>query len=393
MGCAPRALEVGLRTVWWVAALLSVAGLTGCSDQGDDEASGGAGKSGQTAGDAASGGNGSGGRAGTGGAGTAARGGSGAADAGGGDGGSGGDQNSVGTPDADGGQIMTGTIGRPAYPSGSLAQTTAGCMIAKNDSLKCWMASPLLSADEFITLPVPGPYDAVYIEQSQNGIPFRCAHLQAGGYACYPLNSWQAPAAGREYAQLALGSQQSCGLLASGVVECWDDAGPTVGPAGTFIQIDAQADVSCGLHADGSGECWGGASSYNVFPANERLQQFSAGIPMTCGLNLDSHVVCWGVVGDAVVPTDRAQQVEVGTDYACALMQDGHVECFSEQDASQFAAAFELPPADRRFRELNGSYKTVCGITVENEVWCWGQNQPFTQIVDSMGQPIIARSR
>jgi len=284
----------------------------------------------------------------------------------------------IGSPDA-------GPGGGSPVSTHLIAHGTDGCVITRDGTPQCWdtFGSPASS-------PFPETFVAVYGGPvDRNG--WLCLRDSAGGYSCD--GGGGRPPSEHRVTDIAIGNAfTSCGLRSDQTIVCWDvsvgTATPSpIAPSGPFAQIAAGPDVFCGLRADGTGECWGDSASEYAFPADARFVQFSLGMRLACGVTAAGAVVCWGPnIAEIRVPppTSGVRSVHVGASAGCALMEDGRAACFgSEIDPS-------LDPPEHRFRELAPGYRSSCGISTDDLVWCWERGLS-KQMFDQTGQPLLAR--
>ena len=86
-------------------------------------------------------------------------------------------------------------------------------------------------------------------------------------------------------------------------------------------------------------------------------------------------------VGDSAVQQSlRLLDVVAGQAFGCALSSDGSVHCWGANDKGQLgigtmdSASHGVTrlPGDLRFRSLRAGFNTVCGVTEQNDAFCWG---------------------
>ena len=86
------------------------------------------------------------------------------------------------------------------------------------------------------------------------------------------------------------------------------------------------------------------------------------------------------VAGSAIQQSPRLIDVVAGLSFGCALSSDGSVHCWGANDKGQLGIGtmdsashgVTRMPGDLRFRSLRAGYNTVCGVTEQNDAFCWG---------------------
>ena len=227
------------------------------------------------------------------------------------------------------------------------------------------------------------------------------------------------------FAAVEVGGTHACGLDEAGAVFCWGDnlfgqlgngeGGSSliarrepqrVRGQSVFSKVSAGTTHTCALAVDRRAFCWGsndegelgnGASANGMIemapvPVAGELEfvELSAGFRHTCGVTIDEALYCWGdnFYGQLGLPSStlmrrtvparvegelRFAAVEAGRFTTCALTVDGEVYCFGN--------VFEVHPqvpvfglarvgGDHPFRELGGP---SCGRTSEGAVHCWNE--------------------
>jgi alpha-tubulin suppressor-like RCC1 family protein len=214
--------------------------------------------------------------------------------------------------------------------------------------------------------------------QAEEGLRCVCdPGYEEDGQGCVALG----PPAEAPWLRLALGDRHSCGLLASGHVQCWgDDSAGQVSDSPTFFlsELAAGGSHNCGLRADdGETWCWGeAADGRTAAPLGVLFRELAAGRRHTCGLrDSDGGVECWGANdhGQLQAPVGlEAQAITAGARHSCALgASDGEAVCWGDNQAGQAS-----PPRDVAFRALSAGDEHTCGIRAgDGLVECWGSDQ------------------
>ncbi len=244
-----------------------------------------------------------------------------------------------------------------------------------------------------------------------------------------PGGPWKAVAAGAEH---------TCALDMSGVVSCWGQnssgqlgtgnttSSPTpvaVSAPVAFVGVAAGGLQSCAWDASGVAYCWGsnvtGAlgitnpSSYTPTPVltGFRFTSIEAGESYTCGVTTATQAVCWGTnvtgqlgVGAAggqpfpTVISTNPVTLSLGASaeatilsHTCAIVTGGRAWCWGHNSSGQLGtetttlcsyAVFSVPcsfsplPVDGglTFARVVTGASHSCGLTLAQEVWCWGSD-------------------
>jgi alpha-tubulin suppressor-like RCC1 family protein len=183
-------------------------------------------------------------------------------------------------------------------------------------------------------------------------------------------------------------------------------ATPAVVLTGTVFSAISSGDLhTCGLAATGAAHCWGahaigapGSVQRTPYPwpvaGNRLYASLASGLSHTCASTMEGSVYCWGresPFGDLQGPvsweTPRLLETEVrlgsliaGSGFSCGL-QAGAAICWGRNDWGQLGSGSASSRADiaavagdLSFVSLGeGAGHTVCGITVEQGLHCWGR--------------------
>lgn len=281
-----------------------------------------------------------------------------------------------------------------------------GCVIAKDQRVKCWGSDRYgqLGAPVAGDLPTPGP------DLRLRGAPVD---------------------------MLAAGDDHTCALLSGGVVKCWGrngdgqlgtgdaidrgdkvgqmgDALPAValGVGGQATALAAGAAHTCAIVAAGEVTCWGGGQSGQLgrgeagsaltggprVPLPAAATALAAGADFSCALLADGRVVCWGggargqlgdgttadraAPGPAVALPGKAAGLAAGAHHACARLASGGLACWGANDAGQLGmgdTADRPRPATvslgaRRVQHVASHLDTTCVVFDDKGMRCWGSN-------------------
>jgi alpha-tubulin suppressor-like RCC1 family protein len=214
----------------------------------------------------------------------------------------------------------------------------------------------------------------------------------------------------------------TCGVLASGEVECWGSQllGSTIYESSTPVLVpgitDATAvtgseDHRCALLSAGGVDCWGvdayGELGNGITTLEETWNPVavsglsnavavSAGLDDTCALTNSGTVECWGANNwDQLGSTTPSQSatplvvggisnavsISVGQYYACAVLVGGAAKCWgSDLHGDLGDGSEETTPAPTAVNGLSGAVAIsatgvgsfTCALISNGTVKCWG---------------------
>ncbi len=153
---------------------------------------------------------------------------------------------------------------------------------------------------------------------------------------------------------------------------------PSTGLEDGFVSLDVGV-MSCGVRASGVLECWGYDSVWGL-PAGEDFTMVSVGDHHACGLRGAGEIECWGA-GWEPPPQGLFKSVSVGSWYTCGLRLRGEIECwgtFSDYEpsplrgVSDISALSTIEPPGGEFSDVQVSKFYACGLRPSGEVECWG---------------------
>lgn len=243
------------------------------------------------------------------------------------------------------------------------------------------------------------------------------------------------PAApGFRFAAIAssMGSSHTCALSDVGSAYCWgnDESGQLgdgVGiarsapyvvarpPAGNITSLSAGAQHNCGATSTGLAYCWGqnygqlgdGTQVTRALPTavsppfavDFSLKQLSTGNRHSCGLSNEGQTYCWGQnyygqIGDGTT-TYRSNGVQVllplgiqlrslaAADFvSCGVAVNGDSYCWGQNSYGQLGDGTTtdrsvptrvLMPADVKLQVVRSGGFQTCGLDTDGGVWCWGK--------------------
>ena len=234
---------------------------------------------------------------------------------------------------------------------------------------------------------------------------------------------------------LSVGGRPNCGLGGTGEAYCWGfNSTGEIGDGTAGLDDFRRSPVavhtdtafgslalgffhSCALTEDGQPYCWGygGGGSLGTGERQDRSvpTQVAVNDPLTglsgissmCGINPSQLLTCWGPnhanqLLDApqlafspvtIDPGFDVSQVAPGVRATCAISTGGGTYCWGKDeqgllgsggtasspcnDGSQICATDPVEVAGgHRFREISMGWRTACGITIEDQIFCWGSN-------------------
>ena len=218
---------------------------------------------------------------------------------------------------------------------------------------------------------------------------------------------------------IAAGDDVSCRISTDGSLACWGNVGLTLENytpgllpvTGTSFQaVSAGIRHVCALAFDWSVHCFGwnrqgelgrGSTSEsfqrsNPVSANIRFASISAGVH-TCGLDANGVAYCWGPNNEAqlgssgklsLVPTPvetdlRFKSISAGYLHTCGVATDDKAYCWGSNEIASLgdrnarSTSFEpvAVAGGLRFATVAAGYAHTCGLTVDAEAYCWGDNE------------------
>lgn len=229
-----------------------------------------------------------------------------------------------------------------------------------------------------------------------------------------------------QWKQVSAGVIHTCAIDEEAALYCWgysfegrlgigDVEGnaltPTrVGEDNDWQSVSAGYAHTCGRKLDGSVYCWGGnldstlgtgrdewaSETPFLVPGTRGWSSVAAGGYRTCGLDEEGSLLCWGASDDAlrndpnVVRTKPEKfgdegawsVIAQGYNHTCGITADHALFCWGANELGQVGDGTR----GRKFTPsspvaLDGEWRSValgenhtCGVTTENELYCWGSN-------------------
>jgi alpha-tubulin suppressor-like RCC1 family protein len=280
------------------------------------------------------------------------------------------EEGEVGTGDV-GGSVPIPTVtastvmGDPAYQ-----QVAAGgshtCALDDAGALWCWgrnvhgqVGNGMIAAvDAPVTRPVRAVSDDTYRELCA-GESHACALTEGGSVHCWGFN---------DDGQLGRGANREDGTAPAPVELSIANEG--------FVAVACGRFFSCALHGDGAAWCWGLPSSAlgrgvapdaspGVVGGDRRWAAISCGHEVCCAIEADVAALwCWGENGSG--------QVGIG-------------DAGTSQDTPRLVAR------GTRWKAVEVGTDHVCGVRVDDSLWCWGDNAVGQLGVGSLQQTVAQR--
>ena len=241
---------------------------------------------------------------------------------------------------------------------------------------------------------------------------------------------------GEEGQKVAVGTFDSCALLASGQVDCWGDnlsgilgnetteqssVPVPVGGISTATQVAMGFTSACALLTSGHIDCWGEGQLGNGMTERSDTPIEAKGITnatqvgmsegQACALLAGGQIACWGGNGygglgngtfeSSEVPVrvtgiTTATQIAVGYDHSCALLASGHVDCWGingklgkggelgigtftgPETCANEAACSNVPVQVSGLTnpvQITAGGNHACALLASGQIDCWGYNE------------------
>ncbi|MGZ8377270.1 MAG: RCC1 domain-containing protein [Gemmatirosa sp.] len=216
----------------------------------------------------------------------------------------------------------------------------------------------------------------------------------------------------RRIACLSILSVVLASACAEGSTEPTHASGTVVAPSAVVVGDG----FSCALDAHGTAYCWGsnaqgqlgdGTTTDRAMAApvtgGHTFTDIAAGYETACGLTTARSIVCWGAgtfgqLGNgtagaaAPVPvnvagTTQFMAVAVGGSFACGLAIDGEAWCWGDNSRRSVGVLGKGDTVSStiprrvvggfRFTSLSAGLQHVCGLDADGVGYCWGANTAF----------------
>lgn len=216
--------------------------------------------------------------------------------------------------------------------------------------------------------------------------------------SCGPLLSTpQEVVGGHRFASISAGQMHTCGLTTSGEAWCWGyGQSGEIGSDSVMTYCSGKVDPNAPCSVDVPVRVEGGL----------RFRSVVAGVRITCGLSMDAAAYCWGsnyrcglgYCGDnsprpvRIALPSAVRQVAPGYWFACAILVDDRAFCWGDNVFGQLGSLVSADSTfcftggkctptptevsgNLRWRTLSAGELHACGVTREDEVYCWGSRR------------------
>lgn len=229
--------------------------------------------------------------------------------------------------------------------------------------------------------------------------PYGACALDAGGEIhCWGANpeGWVVPAGA--FVELVGGVDRMCAIREDRTFECFDEPRGMPGPfdyAPRFevLDVDTSRERVCAIDVTGTTTCGHSGEAFATMPLvppSEPLSQLTMGVEFACGLReADGTIACWGNPdfapgcedGQLDAPSGSFVAVSAGQSTICAITVDGTLTCWgagqADDDPSALCDGGELnfgqgAPPSGTFKSVSVDYNHACGVRTDGTIECWG---------------------
>ena len=155
--------------------------------------------------------------------------------------------------------------------------------------------------------------------------------------------------------------------------------------------ISMKMDTVCAVRGDGAARCWGLNAQYwdqskklVTGPLKQLMLDSSRFGTASCALNQEGRVFCWDPIqrnslgrgglpdwGDSMLPVavlSNVAQLDTSRGTVCAVTNDGDVYCWGEGLADRPTKTIGLP----KIKQVSVGEGNQCAVGVDSSLWCWG---------------------
>ena len=192
----------------------------------------------------------------------------------------------------------------------------------------------------------------------------------------------------------------------------------------SVVALEAEGGRTCSILANGEVWCWGnnllgelGQDGITSNSSPEKVEnlphpavQLGLGIYHTCVLTEAGEVYCWGIdlnTLDETLPTPRKveplptdiAQLSSGSLHNCVLTSNRAVYCWGNNHGGVLGVNETMQPAHpvkveglpAHISKLIGGPANTCALTIDEELWCWGANNPPKPLFSTDANTAIPR--
>lgn len=182
-----------------------------------------------------------------------------------------------------------------------------------------------------------------------------------------------------KYRSLSAATQHACNIASGGIAWCWGLNGRQGRIGLPTLTDEAKSTVPV------------------MVPGGHRFTQLATFGRTTCGIRQDGRVYCWGyngwgalgiasATGQSAMPVAvetsiRFKQLSAGGDHVCGVGIDNRVYCWGYNQWGAIGAGntatSHVPTATasaEQFASVTAGNDYTCGITMAGNGWCWGSD-------------------
>lgn len=310
------------------------------------------------------------------------------------------------------GDTLSAFTPRAVVTQARFAKIAAGpfhnCALTAQSGLYCWgtMGSTLLGLSPTAQV-FPQTFNSIAA-----GTDFMCGLTGQGQAFCWGQNvagqlgdgtttphPSPVPVSGAfRFRQISAGPGHACGLTTNGRVHCWGNSGP--GPAALgelrFVGLAVGELGDCGLTLNGEAWCWNPGSP-TLISSILHFSSLSVGGKASCAVTVAGVGFCWGMndngeLGDGtlVSRTNPApvqggvvfSSIHVGADvHACGVTVNNELYCWGGGETVAMGVGENMRRrtptpvlGGHQFTSLSAGDRFTCGIMVGGTALCWGLN-------------------
>ncbi len=197
-------------------------------------------------------------------------------------------------------------------------------------------------------------------------------------------NFIQIQASNFQFTSLTLDKNNVCAISTNGELYCKNmisPAAPILQPQTNVLQVDIGISMyndghKCILYDTGNIDCLIGGNSFaydaTIPPAGIQFSSIATGHLFTCGIETTTLLVqCWGDNNFNVqsTPTDQFQSIIAGRNTICGISLSNEVICWGK--SSEIGHSM-YPPQGTVAKSVSVGRLNVCSVNFQDEIYCWG---------------------